>query len=443
MTPISRYLSRGAVLAALVAGFAGAGRPAFAQALFESEPIQYDAAPVEDRVARLQDRLERGEARLEHASDRGWLDSVLRELDVPASSQALVFSKTSLQLRKISRTRPRALYFNDDTYVGYCQQGDVLELAAIDPQQGLIFYTLDQQPAETPRFVRDKGHCLSCHATARTQGVPGALVRSVFADRDGTPLLGAATFTTDDCSPFSERWGGWYVTGTHGDMRHMGNVTSPDRKAPEEIDREQGANRSDLSPLFDVGHYPTPHSDIVALLVLEHQTQMQNAFTAANYEARHAAWYDGIMNDALDRPDDFQSETTGRRIASASEKIVRGLLFSGEFALTAPIQGTSAFAEEFAARGNRDARGRSLRDFDLDRRLFKYPCSFLIESKQFSALPQSVRDQVDRRLEEILNGRDESGRFAHLSEDDRAALREMIPALRADRPATEAAQSAD
>ena len=44
----------------------------------------------------------------------------------------------------VSGRTPRALYFNDDVFVGYCQDGEVLEISVADPQLGAVFYTLGQ-----------------------------------------------------------------------------------------------------------------------------------------------------------------------------------------------------------------------------------------------------------------------------------------------------------
>lgn len=406
--------------------------PGRAQLEFERPPIDYHGAKTQDPVARLQAALDAGEAKLEYSEEHGYLPSLLKLLDVPESSQMLVFSKTSFQLRKISPLRPRAIYFGDDAYVGWVQRGDMIELTAVDPQQGAIFYTLSQEKTDTPRFVRDRGQCLTCHASSRTQGVPGHLVRSVFSDRSGQPQLGSGTFTTDHRSPFDERWGGWYVSGTHGSMRHMGNVLAEDRSRPEDLDRERGANVTDLKDLLDVAPYLEPTSDIVALMVLEHQTQMHNRITAASFEARSAAHYDQVMNEAFDRPADHQSESTVRRIASAGEKLVEYLLFSEEFQLTTPVKGVSAFTEEFASQGVRDSQGRSLRDLDLQRRLFKYPCSYLIYSKPFDALPAPVKAYVARRLREVLTGEDQGPAFAHLSKEDRQNIWEILQETKPD-----------
>ncbi len=413
-----------------------AAGPAAAQLQFESEPINYQDAPVHDRIAQLQQKVDKGEIQLSYEGRRGYLRDVLRLLEVPPSSQALVFSQTSFQLRKISPHRPRAVYFNDDTYVGWVQGGDVIEFAAVDPQQGAIFYTLDQQRVSQPKFLRDRGQCMTCHASSRTQGVPGLLIRSVYADADGRPQLGSGTFTTDHRSPFTQRWGGWYVSGTHGKLRHMGNCISRDRSNPEAIDIESGANRTDLKELVDTTPYLKPTSDIVALMVMEHQTQMHNYITLANFETRHAQHYDRIMNKALGRPEDYQSESTGRRIVSAAEKLVRYMLLVDEFQLTSPVKGVSEFAAEFSSLGPRDSQDRSLRQLDLSSRLFKYPCSYLIYSDAFDSLPALVKQEVYRRLLEVLSGSDQDAQFEHLSSADRTAIREILTDTKPDFPSS-------
>ncbi|MCA9091508.1 MAG: hypothetical protein KDA90_23080, partial [Planctomycetaceae bacterium] len=356
----------------------------------------------------------------------GYLKSLLDALEISPESQVLVFSQTSFQLRKISPSRPRAVYFNDDTYIGWVQGGDVIEMSTSDPQLGGVFYTLPQQEKTSITFTRDRGQCLTCHASSRTRGVPGHLVRSIFPNDLGQPLLASGTFTTDHTSPFSERWGGWYVTGTHGSMRHMGNVMIDEGEDSATLNREQGANCKSLQHLIRTEPYLTPHSDLVALMVLEHQTQMHNALTLASMETRIARHYDGMMNEALGREPDYQSESTGRRIQSVCDKLLRGLLFAGEFKLEAPITGTSGFQEEFATRGPVDSQGRSLRQFDLKTRMFKYPCSYLIYSDAFIQLPDDVRDYTLHRLHEVLTGADTSEEFAHLSAADRQAIREIL-----------------
>lgn len=420
---------RPAVAVVLILGWS---TTVWGQIEFEQEPINYGTAPADDAIARLQNRLDAGEAELRFDVDHGYLKSVLDQLDISPASQVLVYSKTSFQLRRISPRRPRALYFNDESYVGWVQDGDVIEVMTTDPHLGEVFYTLAQEENPRPQFVRDQGQCIVCHASSRTQGVPGGLVRSVFVDAGGQPQFGSGTVTVDHRTPFEERWGGWYVTGSHGAMRHMGNVVSKDRQRPEEIDREAGANVVELSDRFDTSPYLSSHSDIVALTVLEHQTQMQNFLTRAHYEYQSATHYDGIMNRALDRPSDHVSDSTRRRIESAGEKLLRYMLFAGEFQLTAPVRGTSAFAEEFQSRGPKDRRGRSLRDLDLQSRLFKHPCSYLVYSPSFDRLPEGVKSYLARRLREVLTGKETSGDFAHLSATDRQAILEILTETKPD-----------
>lgn len=407
-------------LASLLAGRAEA------QIDLDRAPIHYSSTPTNDPVAKLQQRMDAGEIQLEFDERHGYLLAVLKELDISHRSQMLVFSKTSFQLRRISPRAPRAVYYNDNNYIGWVQNGDVVEISSVDPEKGAIFYTLSQQEAEEPKFIRDRGNCLTCHDSSRTQGVPGHLVRSVYTAPSGQPHFGAGTFNTDQTSPFKERWGGWYVTGTHGKQRHMGNVVSKDEDHPEELDVEAGANLVDLQGRARIGAYLTKHSDIVALMTLEHQTTMHNLITRANYETRVVQHDSAVMNRALQRPADHESETSRRRVKKVGEKLLEYMLFHNEAALEAPIAGTSGFAEEFAALGPQDSQGRSLRQFDLTRRLFKYPCSYLIYSESFDALPERVRHQVYRRLHEVLTGQDQSETFAHLSAEDRQAILEIL-----------------
>ncbi|QDT05613.1 hypothetical protein K227x_40140 [Rubripirellula lacrimiformis] len=391
---------------------------------FEQPPIDYTGAATTDAVWQLDQRLSAGEAELDYEDNFGYLRSALSALEVPIASQTLVFSKTSLQLHRISPRRPRALYFNDDVYVGYCQNGDVLEFAVTDPKQGAIFYTLAQDADQQPKFVRDRGQCLACHANTRTQNVPGYLVRSVFPDASGRPKLSSGTFVTDQTSPFHERWGGWYVTGKHGSMRHMGNTIATDDETT--FDRDPGANVIDLNDRFSTDNYLTPHSDLVALMVLEHQTQMHNAIAAANYETRRALHQSYQMNELLDRPKGHISDSANRRIDSSVDRVLEHLLMCDEFPLTDPVSGTSDFAKEFEDRGPRDSQGRSLRQLDLTTRLFRYPCSYLIYSDAFAALPPECRSRVMAKLDQILSGQDAPDQYTHLSPQMRKEIREIL-----------------
>jgi len=394
---------------------------AMAQFEIDNAPINYSQAPHNDAVEKLQTRIDRGKTVLEYDPRHGYLPHLLRELHVSEKSQVLVFSKTSFQRTLIAPHSPRALYFNDDTYVGSVQGGEVLELSSIDPRLGTIFYTLNRERVDQPHILRQQDNCLQCHASSMTEGVPGSIVRSVYPGKSGEPILSAGTFHTSYQSPLAERWGGWYVTGTHGRQRHMGNATLRGSD-PEKLDREQGANVTDLHSRFDTTRYLTPHSDIVALMVLEHQISVHNQITIAGYHALRAREDQEVLNKLDGKPVSSPIESIDRRYQWAGDDILKCLLMAGELPLTDTIQGTSGFAEYFAMLGPKDRRGRSLREFDLRKRLFKYPCSYLIYTAAFQRLPEPLKRYVYKRLWRILAAQETSSDFSHLNRDDRLAI---------------------
>jgi hypothetical protein len=342
-------------------------------------------------------------------------------------SQVLVFSKTSFQAERISPSRPRALYFNDSTAVGAVHSSDLLEFASVDPRLGEVFYTLDQKKVDKPHFERRDNSCLQCHDLGGpTLGVPGLIVRSVYPDASGMPVFQAGDFYTDDRSPLKDRWGGWYVTGTHGEMSHMGNAVVKDPANPEKLEGAAGLNVTDLSRKFDTSAYLTPNSDIVALMTLEHQARMTNLITRVGYETTIAMNGQAAFNLAYHQPADEISEIARHRIDSAVEELVQYMLFVDAAKLDAPIKGTSGFTEEFPKAGLRDRMGRSLRDFDLQTRLFRYPLSYLIYTDAFDRMPAAARDRIYRRLFDVVSEKEKSLRYAKLSAADRRAILEIL-----------------
>jgi hypothetical protein len=394
-------------------------------ATYDRAPIHYSTTRPHDAVTRLQARLDAGDAAFAGGDEPlGVLPWLLRALDIPVSSQTLVFSKTSLQQGRISPRNPRALYFNDDTYVGYVPGTRMIEIASTDPRLGTTFYTLDRlSTGSVPKLIRQTDNCLQCHASAMTGDVPGLIVRSVFPDAAGRPILPAGTFLTTHESPLSKRWGGWYVTGTVP-AAQMANTLydDGDPSAPKAL------SALDPGKQVDSSDFPSPHSDAVALMVLSHQVEAHNRFTRAHYATVLALRDEQVMAAALGEhaADGSHSESTLRRIRGACEPLVEYLLFSGEPPLPGPVAGSSAFAADLSARGPRDAKGRSLRDLDLRTRLFRYPCSYLVYSESFDALPAPARDYVYRRMFDVLTGKVVAKPFDHLTGADRAAILEIL-----------------
>lgn len=399
---------------------------------FELAPVLYSASTPDNAVSRLQARLDAGETTLAWDESVGWLGGVLAALDVPTSSQTLVFSKTSLQQTRIGPRNPRALYFNDDVYVGYVRSGEVVEVSVADPSLGTVFYSLEQLPGEHPRFERRTEDCLLCHGGSQTRGVPGHVVRSVYPSRSGQPIFSAGSHRVDDSTPLADRWGGWYVTGRHGAQRHLGNLTYDARPSTNADADPSGSNVTDLGDRFGPKGYLTGQSDLVALSVLAHQAAAHNVLTRASFDVRAALHREAALNRDLQQAPDHRWPSTNTVLDGAAKALVECFLFCDEAPLTGPIEGTTTFATEFMARGPTDPEGRSLRQFDLERRLFRHPCSFLVYSASFDALPAELRARFWARIDAITTASDPGPRFAHLSAEDRRAIRAILRATKPD-----------
>ncbi|HTA44655.1 MAG TPA: hypothetical protein VK789_19540 [Bryobacteraceae bacterium] len=368
-----------------------------------------------DPVARLEKQLEAGRTTLEYRDNHwGYLESILKHLDINIDSQVLVFSKTSFQADIIGPKKPRALYFNDGVAVGYVQNGPVLEFITVDPAQQVNFYTLDVAKSDKPRFERQDRKCTNCHGVG---AISRWEVQSTIPEADGTPFVvigGTQPTDTDDRTPLEKRWGGWYVSGTHGSQHHMGNAVAPDLFHPFDLETAGTQNLASLASKFDAKNYLAPTSDIVALMTLEHQTRMiwlmMNVSRLFN-AAKQQGGVTGHNADALN---------------AAVDEMVTYMLFADEAPLTDPVKGVSTFTETFPKRGPRDMQGRSLRDFDLKTRMFRYPLSYMIYSELFDSMPDIARQRVYQRIYDVLTGKETSPKFARLSPDDRRAILEIV-----------------
>lgn len=400
-------------------------------------PVLDEAGSPVDPIAALQREIDSGQTVLEYEDQHGYLVALLEALDIPVSSQGLIFSRTSLQTNLITPWTPRAVYYNDDVYIGWVQDSPIIEIASIDPDDGGVFYTLEQNPEGEVRFVEEGTTCLMCHESRSvTEGIPGVMVRSVVVDRFGYPIAPLHEGSTSDRTAFDRRFAGWYVTGTHEGGGHAGNTYAPVlshevsdvRRYLSEFDVNADGNVVDLEGRFDVEPYLTGHSDIVSLMVLTHQTKVHNLIVVAHEAAKEAVGGQAMLlrieSGGIPTPE-IQS-VSQVRIDGAVERLVRAMMFAREAPLPGTVRGTSGFTEEFEALGPFDAEGRSLRQFDLERRLFAYPMSFLIYSDAFERLPQLVKEPFYRRAAEILDGRDVTGEFDHLTPADREAVREIL-----------------
>jgi len=376
--------------------------------------IAYSTAPVANRVTELNERIRDGRVHLTFDGRSGYLRSVLDALQVPVESQVTTFAKNSFQAELINRQNPRALFFGDDVAVGWVRGADVLEIAVHDPKQGGIFYTLDQQQAAAPELTRSD-NCLACHLSWDTLGVPGFFLMSTLTVPDDVHTY-ASGFSSDHRRNFDERWGGWYVTGNVGSLVHMGNVPVSATSTPA---RAEARALKSLDEGFDAAGFPVRTSDVVALMVLDHQAHMMNLITRTGWEARLAQ--NGDAKQAA-------------RVDEAAVDLVDYLLFVYEAPLTGRVRGTSGFAEKFAARGPADSQGRSLRQLDLDHRLLKYPCSYLIYSDAFDAMPPLAKNAVYRRMWRVLSGQEKGKPYSGMALADRKAIVEILRATKKDLP---------
>ncbi len=393
------------------------------------EQPQRSGMRSQGKIERIEQALRRGEKKLPWTDRHGYLEGLLSLLDIPVESQVLVFSKTSLQNDQIGPAHPRAIYFGDDAYLGWVQGGALMEITVVDPVKGPLFFALEQKPQKTPKFLRETDRCLRCHASPAVDDLPSSLVRSVHPDDRGLPSMKNGSFLTTHESPLAERWGGWYVSGSTGGQAHMGN-----RCADPITERLSAAvsDVKDLSDLVTLSPYLTPHSDVVALMVLEHQGEMQNRLAHAAIRTRTAMARDAAM--VASAPDgevkDGPSMTTRRRIRSEADRILRYLLLCEEQELHAAVVGDSGFRARYEATGPRDEAGRSLRQLDLKTRLFRYSCSPLIYSESFDALPKPLLTAVYKKLWRVLSGRTRRAPFDRMDDDTRRAVLEILAATK-------------
>jgi hypothetical protein len=439
IVPMRRARSAGLTLTAVVVTAAivdvalasGRQQPPWVGVLEEHPAIQYASRPTTDRVAKLNQSLaQHGLSRQSAegaAADRtfqrdertGHLLSVLDALGVPLESQLLVFSKTGVQRAYTSPHNPRALFYNESVVVGYVPGAPLIEIASLDPQQAVIFYTVDQT-APSPAFVRGRS-CLSCHVSASTLDVPGLITRSNIVADDGTPLPRLGSNDVNHQTPHPDRWGGWYVTSEgapppYSQRAHGGNITfSPRGDTSNQVFTDW------LTSSPETRGYPSANSDIVSLLVFDHQARAINLISRLNWEARVAA----------SEGREAAPDGTVRRLAT---ELADYLLFAGEAPAPVPLTPRLGFAARLERTTPKDRQGRSFGQLLLTTRLFRYPCSYMVYSEAFDGLPAAVKTAIYSRMIDTLSSDAASSRL-RVSADDRRAILEILRDTKADFPA--------
>ena len=385
--------------------------------------IDYSGDAARNAIAELQSRIASSRVVLEETAGRGYLDALLDALEIPPSSQVLVFSKTSLQAAHIDSEHPRALFFNDSTYVGWVQGSDHLEILTIDSDRGPVFFSVANAPPHEPQFERQSALCLACHDSERLRGggVPFVLVRSSSVAGEMTPAGRALPADVTHATAIEDRWGGWYVTGRLGVQQHLGNLPLA---GPPDATVARISNRSNLPSLagyIDTAPYMSDKSDIVALLVLEHQAYVHNMITRAKYALAGRAAVAREATSWAHLPSEDRAE-----LVAALEPLAVAMTFQDERRLLGSIRGNAGFEAEFAARGPADECGRTLRDFELVSRTFKYPLSFLVYAPEFRSLPPLAKRYLYDRFVAILGSASGS---ATLDRDRAAALQILAATL--------------
>lgn len=417
------------------------GLPSSALAVdIEAKPIDYWTRTSDDRLAQLQRRLEAGEVSFKAPTPQEALRKLLNLLEVPVESQILVYSKTSAQNSRISPETPRAIYFSDNCYVGWVQHGSI-EVIAFDEHLGAVLYLVDitrTNEQGNPPFERPQS-CLNCHQRSSTSDVPGTLARSVFPSESGLPFFGAGSFYVDDSTPLKNRWGGWYVTGDSGDQLHMGNSLATEDKTTETVTLHpigSGIQVEHLSDILNTKPYLTNTSDIVALMIIEHQVKVHNLLVESNLTVRQQLHRSAEIQKIFGEAESDEPQGVLKSIIeSRARKIVEAFLFRDEHLLEGMgVEGGEAFSDAFAQTRRPASDGRALKDLRLYERLFKFRCSYLIYSEVFDHLPTVLKEQVYRELLTALTGPDGNELSDHLSWTERERVRDILADTKTDLP---------
>jgi hypothetical protein len=397
----------------LIPGLILAYSSVWAAPIYDSAPINYNDAEAVDTVA---DFFKEGAGTWRAKGRSGYLKDFLETFDIPVESQVLVYSKTSLQVSHIRPENPRAIYFNKDIYVGWVPNGDLLEIIASSPTTGNNFYSISNSD-QRPNLVRETHNCLRCHGGSFTRDIPAPFVRSVFPDFEGQPIFKAGTTVVDQSTPFVDRRGGWLVTGS--DFSHRGNRIF--------AETEQGA---DAGSSFDITQvradgYLFTGSDSVALMILEHQSELHRLIAHLSLQTQTALYSQRKFDELLGRTDPI-SDSTRRQIKSVADKLLRYMFFAEEASVPPMDLDRSPYARYFNGNGPKDKQGRSLYDLKMDGRMFQHPFSYMVYSDAFQNLPAEAMDYIRGELQLILDPSFSHENLEHLSVQDKLSIKQIL-----------------
>ena len=377
---------------------------------FESEIHRYYETTAQDSFHQYINQLHSlnlDALKFKHELDA--LRSILKILEIPESSQVLVFSNTSLQLSKINPHNPRAIFFKDDLYLGYVP-GGFIEILAIDPERGVIPYEFDLPRDGNNKLsnIRRSDRCMRCHATEKTFYAPGLLMGSVVPVHGGGTLDTLNKKTPSHETPYPQKFGGWFVNSNSTFDQHWGNsfgfITKGEIQKKIIIFPNQEITRNHL----------LHSSDPIALLVLEHQIGFTNLCIQIQYLKR-----------------EISISPTDEKKVNLMDQLCENLLdycfFVDEPLLPSPLpKHNSSFAREFEHDSKRGAGFTKLKILNLQTRLFETRCSFMLGSPSFHGLPNDFKSSFLRKMLIRLNQDRDENKVQEFSEPEKNLIRSTI-----------------
>lgn len=386
---------------------------------FKAAPHSYLDAQPKDRFAELQEKVQQGEVKLDTSNDKAFLSSLLEALNIPITSQIMVFSASSLQSEIINPRNPRSLYFNEDTYLGWVP-GGLVEIIAADPEMGPMFYVYDRlQPGGPVPGVQRSTKCMNCHAGNATRRLPGLIAESLLVSQAGSSLETYRRDVQGHQIPLEDRFGGWHLTGDHHLSSHKANVMG--------LAQNRKIEKTPVPPgqFSDLGLHLLPTSDILPHLIHEHQIGFENRLVYAIYTLRQLKHENrGLLGAAAKA-----------EIEERAQEMARYIMFADEAKFPSRgITGDPAYAQDFLRDRKLTEAGLSLKDFDMRTRMFKHRCSYMLYTDTWKQAPKELKERIYYHMALYLRDQPDA-HHAHLAPAERMAVRGILKETMNDLPA--------